>query len=81
MGRWSSNDEELRHISDIMKKGGAYGTVVLKDGREIVGRVLVGAVSNNNGEGGAWKYSGELTVAGETIDVLDVAEIIEGKPN
>jgi hypothetical protein len=81
MGRWSSNDQEAQHISEIISKTAVHGTVVLKDGRGIAGVVLPGATGNNGGQGGHWKYYGELTVGGETFDALDVAEIIGGKPN
>ncbi len=80
MGRWTTSDEEVRHVTETIEKMG-HGTVILKNGERIEGMVLPSTHGNNGGEGGVWKSHGEITVGGRTIDVLDVADIVPGKAN
>jgi hypothetical protein len=81
MGQWTTSDEEARHLAYIADKTGVHGAVILKNGERIEGLVLPASAGNNAGEGGMWKYHAEIVVAGRTIDVLDVAEIMPGKAN
>jgi len=93
MGRWTVNDEEAKHLADIISQMQAcipYGTAKLKDGRTFYGIILPGSAGNNLGAGGSWKYYADVGVrvknedesfTDHTFDVLDVAELIPGRLN
>lgn len=90
MARWTTSNDENKHLSDITNQiftsmGPQPATILLKDGRTIVGRIMTKSIGNNKGQGvpeRGWATASVDTGDGTLeLDYLDIATVVPGRIN
>jgi len=72
MARWSTTEEERKHVHRIAESANVLGTAILKSGMRLSGFVAVTTIDSDDENR---RSRGDIAVGNQIVDNLDVAEI------